>query len=451
MIFIGLYIIKIIFIILIHNCYAGDEAHVNELIIKEIMEVYTDTTNITTIGFTNLNLTVPLFSFGLDFLLLKEYIDFEEIICFLNSEFNQASNTSLGQDSFHTFYTKNFFVYTIVFITANKKDKMALVAGPILTLLSSKKSTDQLIMNACLPIHKKREFIGILNRLPLHSNEHICRDGKLLLALARSRMENSYTSSQKFHGIKNIEEIRLNHLIITRSSRFDNYDCRTLYKFCIGLSNKIKHGSVNEIVDIIKENRHLFDNIKSIGDNNRSLKNMCIIICSIACHFAIEANVPYERMFHHFWKSTTHFEKLNSENEIIIHMTTTVEGFAHSVFNLSDNHYSLHINRILKYIKANFSEKITLKMLAEYTHVNPVYLSSLIKKETNTSLSDQINIIRIAEGKKLLIYSNKSIQDIAYDIGFNYQSHFSTVFKKMENLTPLEYRVKMGNKDYVNI
>ena len=60
-------------------------------------------------------------------------------------------------------------------------------------------------------------------------------------------------------------------------------------------------------------------------------------------------------------------------------------------------------------------------------------------------------MIRIDESKKLLIYSNKSIQDIAYDIGFNYQSHFSTVFKKMENLTPLEYRVKMGNKDYVNI
>ena len=423
----------------------------NELIIKEIMDVYTETTNITTIGLTSLNLTIPLFSFGLNFSLIKEYMDFEEITSFLDCEFNQVSNISKEPDTFHTFYTKNSFVYTIVFINSNKSNKIALVAGPILTALPSNDFIDQLIVNAGLPLYKKHEVIGILNGLPLHSNEHICQYGKLLLALAQSKMNHSYDLSQKIHGIKSIEEIRLDHLIITRSSRFDNYDCRTLYKFCVGLSNKIKHGSVNGIVDIVGENRDLFDNIKSIGDNNRSLKNMCIIVCSIACHYAIEANVPYERMFHHFWKSTTYFEKLKSENEIIVHMTTTVEEFARSVFTLSDNNYSLHINRILKYIKVHFAERITLKLLAEYTHINPVYLSSLIKKETKMSLSNHINLIRIDESKKLLLYSNKSIQDIAYDIGFNYQSHFDTVFKKSEGFTPLEYRANMGSKNYINM
>jgi len=424
---------------------------VNEIIIKEIMEVYTETTGITTIGMTSLNLTVPLFSFGLNSLVLKEYMDFEEIISFLDSKFSQASNISMEQDTFHTFYTKNLFAYTIVFITTNKKDKIALVAGPILTLLPNRNFTDHLITNACLSPHKKHEFISMLNSLPLHSKEHICQDGKLLLVLARSRMDNSYKLSQNFHGIINIEKLRLNHLINTRNSGFDNNDYRTLYKFCVSLSNKIKHGAVNGIVDIVGENRDLFNNMKLIGDNNRSLKNMCIIICSLACHFAIQANVPYERMFYYFWKSITNFEKLHSENEIIIHMTATVEKFAHSVLTLSDNNYSLHINRILKYIKDHFAEKITLKLLAEYTHVNPVYLSSLIKKETNMSLSNHINLIRIDEGKKLLVYSNKSIQDIAYDIGFNYQSHFDTVFKKIEGLTPLEYRGTMGNKNYVNV
>ena len=60
-----------------------------------------------------------------------------------------------------------------------------------------------------------------------------------------------------------------------------------------------------------------------------------------------------------------------------------------------------------------FSEPLTLKQLANYTQISPVYLSSLIKKETNMSLSEHINLVRIDESKKRLIYSNMSIQDIA--------------------------------------
>ena len=130
-------------------------------------------------------------------------------------------------------------------------------------------------------------------------------------------------------------------------------------------------------------------------------------------------------------------------------MTNTLVELTHKIFTLPDSNYSLHVNRMIHYIKIHYSEKITLKKLAEHIQINPVYLSSLIKKETNMSLSNHINYIRIEEGKKLLIYTDKSIQDIAYDIGYNYQNHFDNVFKKFVGLTPLEYRNQMGDKNYV--
>ena len=96
------------------------------------------------------------------------------------------------------------------------------------------------------------------------------------------------------------------------------------------------------------------------------------------------------------------------------------------------------------------SENITLKKLAAYVQISPVYLSSLIKKETNHSLSFHINLCRIEESKRLLVYSNKSMQEIAYDIGYTYQTHYNTVFKKFEGQTPLAYRKNMGTKNYVD-
>jgi len=422
---------------------------VNETILKDIMEIYTKTTNISTICMNSANLSIPSFSFGLDFLLLKEYIDFEEIISFLDSEFNQISDDSMESNSFHTFYTKNLFVYSIVFLRNNMKAKMALVLGPILTILPHKDFIEQLFFNKVPLQRSKREFTGLINSLPLLSIEQICQVGKLLLAISSSCAENSYNTIQKVHGTKNTEIIKSKKIKSTINPGLRNNDYCDFYKFCSNLSDKIKHGNTNEIINIVERNRYLFNNIKSIGDNNRSLKNICLIICSIACHFAIQANVPYERMFHYFTKSANEFELLHSENEIIVHMTSTVETFAHAVFVMSNNNFSLHVSRILQYIKSHFSEPLTLKQLANYTQISPVYLSSLIKKETNMSLSEHINLVRIDESKKRLIYSNMSIQDIAFDVGYNHQSHFNFIFKKMEGITPLEYRKKMGSNNFV--
>jgi len=65
-------------------------------------------------------------------------------------------------------------------------------------------------------------------------------------------------------------------------------------------------------------------------------------------------------------------------------------------------------------------------------------------------MSYHINRYRIAESKRLLMYTNKSIQEIAYDVGYNYQNHYNTVFKKFEGRTPMEFRRDSGSKNFVD-
>lgn len=419
-------------------------------VIYESMDMYTEITKVTTVCIDNFNDIHLLFSNGLDISSIIEYADFQEIIMFLDTVFKSESGISLEPYKFHTILTKNFFVYNIVFITTKKKTDIALVAGPILTFFPNKNSINEILINNGLPLYKKAELIGLLNNLPLATDERIYQLGKLLSLLSRTRTKNWNSPIQEFHGRKNSEKVfDLKYLKDSIDSEYDHNKMSALYKFCANIMDKIAHGNINGIIDIIGEYEYLFWDMESSDYNNRSLKNKCIIICSLACHFAIQANVPYERMFHYFWKSILDLEKANTVNDIIVQMEVTVEGFAHAVYDMSENGYSLHINRVIQYIKGHFTEKITLKQLSEDIKINPVYLSSLIKKETNMSLSDHINLIRIEESKKLLIYTNKPIYEIAYDVGYNYQNHYNTVFKKFVSLTPLEYRNQKGSKHNV--
>ena len=47
----------------------------------------------------------------------------------------------------------------------------------------------------------------------------------------------------------------------------------------------------------------------------------------------------------------------------------------------------------------------------------------------------------MAKVKNLLAETDKSIDEIAYELGFNYPHHLSRVFKKVTGMTPSEYRI----------
>lgn len=81
----------------------------------------------------------------------------------------------------------------------------------------------------------------------------------------------------------------------------------------------------------------------------------------------------------------------------------------------------------------------TVSYCADNLYVAPNYLGDLIRQETGDSAIHFIwrNIIRRA---KDMLMSGKSITDTAYELGFDYPSHLSRLFKKKEGFSPSEYR-----------
>ena len=82
----------------------------------------------------------------------------------------------------------------------------------------------------------------------------------------------------------------------------------------------------------------------------------------------------------------------------------------------------------------------TVKHLAEQVHLSPGYLSDLLKKETGKNTQDHIHFYLIEEAKNILLSTNKSVSEIAYDLGFEYPQYFNKLFKLKTGKTPVEFR-----------
>jgi len=84
----------------------------------------------------------------------------------------------------------------------------------------------------------------------------------------------------------------------------------------------------------------------------------------------------------------------------------------------------------------------SIEQIAEKMSFSQRYLSDTLKKETGKTTTEHLQLYLIDEAKNILLRPNKSISEVAYELGFEYPQYFSRLFKKKEGLSPTEYRDK---------
>lgn len=93
-----------------------------------------------------------------------------------------------------------------------------------------------------------------------------------------------------------------------------------------------------------------------------------------------------------------------------------------------------------QYLDENFRENITLDQLAAVTHLNKYYLAHTFQKEYNISPISYLLRRRIRESKILLAGTDHSLTRISGLVGFSSPSYFSQSFRRLEGMSPIEYR-----------
>lgn len=98
------------------------------------------------------------------------------------------------------------------------------------------------------------------------------------------------------------------------------------------------------------------------------------------------------------------------------------------------------INKVIVYMKENYSHEIKLEDLSTMAFLSPNYFSRLFKECTSLTISEYIQKLRIEEACHLLKTTDRTVLDIAIQVGYRDIKHFNLIFKRINGIAPGAYR-----------
>lgn len=138
-----------------------------------------------------------------------------------------------------------------------------------------------------------------------------------------------------------------------------------------------------------------------------------------------------------YFKDINHIKDLET---VETWMSDVVADIASLVAQVYESRSRALIKKALIYMDKDYKSALSYKDVAAELFISPSYFLALFKKETGYTFVDYLTMLRMEKAKALLINSNMSITDIAYETGFNNSNYFSSLFKKTVGITAKEYR-----------
>lgn len=102
----------------------------------------------------------------------------------------------------------------------------------------------------------------------------------------------------------------------------------------------------------------------------------------------------------------------------------------------------VEIVKIKEYLDTNYNRKVSLDELCSKFYINKYYMMKLFSEAYGTTINNYVNSVRVTKAKQLLRFSDKRMDEISSELGFEDANYFSRLFKKVEGMSPSEYRKK---------
>jgi AraC-type DNA-binding domain-containing proteins len=172
----------------------------------------------------------------------------------------------------------------------------------------------------------------------------------------------------------------------------------------------------------------------------RQLKYSFIGTTAIVTRAAINAGVSVVEAFSLSDIYTQYVDSLNSSEEIIELFWPLFVDFIDKVKAVKWKKESPLIRKCCDYISENLHGKINVSDLSGFCRCSSAYLTNQFKKELNKTPLEYITEQKTECAKDLLLSSNFSIDAIAAFLGYSSHSHFSSVFKRVNGVSPKEFK-----------
>ena len=106
---------------------------------------------------------------------------------------------------------------------------------------------------------------------------------------------------------------------------------------------------------------------------------------------------------------------------------------------------NISFKNFLTILEENYKRPVGVEYYAEKLFMSARNLNLICQNILEQSVSEIIETRKLIEAKNLLISTDKTISEIAFELGYNENSYFSNVFKKKAGISPSEFRESMKN------
>jgi AraC family transcriptional regulator, transcriptional activator of pobA len=111
--------------------------------------------------------------------------------------------------------------------------------------------------------------------------------------------------------------------------------------------------------------------------------------------------------------------------------------------SLTNPEQSIAFNSFLKILEANFRRNEGVSFYAARLNMSEKKLNLICRGNFQMNVSEIIETRKLIEAKRMLIYSQKTISEIGFEIGYNEKSYFTRIFHARTGMTPSAYREKI--------
>lgn len=186
---------------------------------------------------------------------------------------------------------------------------------------------------------------------------------------------------------------------------------------------------------IIEENRFLFKNYLDYGQHE---------ILFLTENELNEISTLFNLMINYYQQDKQNFSVLLPYVNVLLSL---VEAFYKRQFSADTKQYNQIVIDFQQSLKDYYNQPVNqtpnVQYFANKLGLTPNYLGDIIKHFTQKSAIENIHDFVIKKAKELLEQKPKiSSAEVAYELGFEYPTYFTKLFKKKVNLTPKEYQLK---------
>jgi two-component system, response regulator YesN len=123
-----------------------------------------------------------------------------------------------------------------------------------------------------------------------------------------------------------------------------------------------------------------------------------------------------------------------------------LNDFVHHIQSTHIGHREM--NKAIQYMdERSFQKELNMAMVSNYVSLNYSYFSEAFKEYTGDSFVVYLKRIRINKAKDLLEKTEYMVYEISEKVGFKNAKQFNNVFRELEGIAPLEYRLKRRGKE----